>query len=121
MDPRHPYQNSTHAIFLIHAKILHTHTTHATHAKVWPTQITIFSKLKPELPKTFNSHYIIAVKTITGKHPTKLGPLASRISKKEMVATITDKSKIHPSIRSIKNEFRPTAELKNIKLLQSTI
>ena len=67
-----------------------------------------------ELPKTFNLHYINIVKSTTGKHPTKLGTLPSRISEKEIVATITDKLKNHPSIVSIKNEFRPTAEL-NIK------
>ena len=67
-----------------------------------------------ELAKTFNSHYINIVKSTTGKHPTKLGTLASRISEKEVVATIIDKFKNHPSIISIKNEFRPTAEL-NIK------
>ena len=43
---------------------------------------------------TFNSHYINIVKSTTGKNPTKLGTLASRISKKEIVATITDNSKI---------------------------
>ena len=63
---------------------------------------------------TFNSHYINIVKSTTGKNPTKLGTLASRISEKEIVATIIDKIKNHPSIISIKNEFRPTAEL-NIK------
>ena len=67
-----------------------------------------------ELAKTFNSHYINIVKSTTGKHPTKLGTLASRISEKEVVATIIDKFKNHPSIISIKYEFRPTAEL-NIK------
>ena len=36
---------------------------------------------KSELTKTFNSHYITIVKSTTGKHPTKLGTLASRISK----------------------------------------
>ena len=40
--------------------------------------------------------------------------LASRISEKEIAATITDKFKTHPSIISIKNEFQPTAYL-NIK------
>ena len=64
-----------------------------------------------ELAKTFNSHYINMVKSTTGRHPTKIGTLASRISEKEIVATITDKFKNHPSIISIKNEFRPTAEL----------
>ena len=53
---------------------------------------------KSELAKTFNSHYINIVKTITGEHPTKLGTLASRISEKEIVATIIDKFKNHPSI-----------------------
>ena len=67
-----------------------------------------------ELAKTFNSHDINIGKSETGKHPTKLGTLASRISEKEIVATITDKLKNHPSIVSIKHEFRPTAEL-NIK------
>ena len=37
--------------------------------------------------------------------------LASRISEKEIAATITDKFKTHPSIISIKNEFQPTADL----------
>ena len=68
---------------------------------------------KSELAKTFNSHYINIVKSTTGKHPTKLGTLASRISEKEIVAAIIDKFKNHLSIISIKNEF-PTAEL-NIK------
>ena len=67
-----------------------------------------------ELAQTFSFHYIHIVKSTTGKHPKKLGTLASRISEKEIVATITDKIKNHPSIVSIKNEFRPTAEL-NIK------
>ena len=67
-----------------------------------------------ELAKTFNSHYINIVKSATGKHSTKLGTLASRISEKELVATIIDKFKNHPGIISIKNEFRPTVEL-NIK------
>ena len=44
----------------------------------------------------------------------KLGTLASGISEKEIVATITDNFKNHPSITSIKNQFRPAAEL-NIK------
>ena len=68
----------------------------------------IIKSFKSELAKTFNSHYINIVKSTTGKHPTKLGTLASRISGKEIVATIIDKFKNHPSI---KNEFRPTAEL----------
>ena len=68
-----------------------------------------------ELAKTFNSHYINIVKITTGKHPTKLGTLASRSSEKEIVATIIDKFKNHRSIINIKNEFRPTAEL-NIKV-----
>ena len=59
----------------------------------------------------FNSYYINIVKSTTGKQPTKL---ASRISEKEIVATIIDKFKNHPSIIRIKNEFRPTAEI-NIK------
>ena len=37
---------------------------------------------KSELAKIHNSHYINMVKSTTGKHPTKLGTLASRISKK---------------------------------------
>ena len=37
---------------------------------------------KPELAKTFNSHYINIVKSTTGKHPTKLGTLGSRINEK---------------------------------------
>ena len=69
---------------------------------------------KSELTKTFNSHYINIVKSTTGKHPIKLGTLASRISKKEIVTAITDKFKNHSSIISIKNEFQPAAEL-NIK------
>ena len=64
---------------------------------------------KPELAKTFNSHYINIVKSTTSKHPTKLGTLANRISEKEIAATIIDKFKNHSSIVSIKNEFRPTA------------
>ena len=47
--------------------------------------IEIDSKIiedKSELAKTFNSHYINIVKSTTGKHPTKLGTLASRISEK---------------------------------------
>ena len=66
---------------------------------------------KSELAKIHNSHYINMVKSTTGKHPTKLGTLASRISKKEIVTTIIGKFKNHPSIISIKNKFRPTAEL----------
>ena len=69
---------------------------------------------KSELAKTFNSHYINIVKSTTGKHAAKLGTLASRISKKEIVATIIDKFKNRPSIIGFKSEFRPTAEL-NIK------
>ena len=69
---------------------------------------------KSELTKTFNSHYINIVKSTTGKHPIKLGTLASRISKKEIVTAITDEFKNHSSIISIKNEFQPAAEL-NIK------
>ena len=71
-------------------------------------------KDKSELAQTFNSHYINIVESTIGKHPTKLETLASRISEKEIVATIIDKFKNHPSIISNKNEFRPTAEL-NIK------
>ena len=70
------------------------------------TKIEIDNKIiedESELAKTFNSHYINNVKSTTGKHPTKLGTLASRISKKEIVATIIDKFKNHPSIISIKN------------------
>ena len=37
---------------------------------------------KSELAKTFNSHYINIVKSTTGKHPTKLGTLGSRINEK---------------------------------------
>ena len=33
-----------------------------------------------ELAKTFNSRYINIAKSTTGKHPTKLGTLASRIN-----------------------------------------
>ena len=64
---------------------------------------------------TFNLRYINIVKRITGKHPTKLKTLASGVSEKETVATIIDKFKNHPSIVSIKNEFRPSAQL-NIKV-----
>ena len=67
-----------------------------------------------ELPKTFHSRYINIVKSTNGKHLTKLGTSASRVNEKEIVATITDKFKNHPSIISIKKEFRPTAEL-NLK------
>ena len=35
-----------------------------------------------ELAKTFNLQYINTAKSTTGKHPTKLGTLASRISEK---------------------------------------
>ena len=34
------------------------------------------------------------------------------LAKKKIVVTIIDKFKNHPRITSIKNEFRPTAELK---------
>ena len=71
-------------------------------------------KDKSELAQTFNSHYINIVESTIGKHPTKLETLASRISEKEIVATIIDKFKTHSSIINIKNEFRPTADL-NIK------
>ena len=67
--------------------------------------IEIDSKIiedKSELVKAFFSHYINIVKSTNGKHPTKLGILASRSSKKEVVATIIDKLKNHPSIISIK-------------------
>ena len=37
---------------------------------------------KCELAKTFNSHYFHIVKSTTGKHPTKLGTLTSRIREK---------------------------------------
>ena len=70
-----------------------------------------------ELAKTFNSYYINIAKSATGKHPTKLGTFTSRISEKEIVTTIIDKFKNHPSIISIKNEFRPTTEL-NIKAVK---
>ena len=60
---------------------------------------------KSGLAKTFNFHYVNIVKSTTGKHSTKLGILASRISKKEIVTTIIDKFKNHSSIISIKNEF----------------
>ena len=62
---------------------------------------------KSELAKTFKSHYINIVKSTAVKHPTNIGTLASSINEKEVVATITDKFKNHPSIISIKNEFRP--------------
>ena len=58
---------------------------------------------KSEIAKTFNSHYIKILKSTTGKHPTKLGTLASRISEIEFVATIIDKFKNHPSIIRLKN------------------
>ena len=66
---------------------------------------------KSELAKAFKSHYIKIVKSTAVKHPTKLGTLASSINEKEVITTITDKFKNHPSIISIRNEFRPTAEL----------
>ena len=81
------------------------------------TTIEINNKIiedKSELVKTFNLHYINIVKSRTGKHPTKLGTLANRISEKEVVVTIIDKFKYHPNIISIENEFRPTADV-NIK------
>ena len=59
-------------------------------------------------------HYTYIVKSTTGKHPTKLGTSASRVSEKEIVATIIVKFKNHPNIIIIKNEFRPTAKL-NVK------
>ena len=65
----------------------------------------IIKWLNSELAKTFNSHNIKIVKSINGKHSTKLGTLASRISDKEFFSTIID---------NFKNEFWPTAEL-NIK------
>ena len=40
---------------------------------------------KSELAKAFDSHYINIVKSTTGKHPTKLGTLASRISEEELL------------------------------------
>ena len=69
---------------------------------------------KSELAKIFVSHHVNKEKSATGKHLTKLRTLARRISKKEIVATITDKFKNHSSIIIIKNKFRPTAEV-NIK------
>ena len=71
-------------------------------------------KDKSELAQTFNYHCINKVKTTTGNHPANLATLATRISKKEIVATITGEFKNHPSIVSIKNKFPPTTEL-NIK------
>ena len=47
----------------------------------------------------------------TGKHPTKLETLASRVSKKEITAPNIDKFKNYVNIISIKNECSPTAEL----------
>ena len=67
-----------------------------------------------ELANIYNSHYIDIVKSTTGKHATKLGNLASWISKKELVTTIIGKFKNHAGIISVKSEFRPIAEL-NIK------
>ena len=64
---------------------------------------------KSELAKTFDSHYINIIKSATGKHPTKLGTSANRISEKQIVATIIDKLKNQLSNLSIKNEFGPTA------------
>ena len=58
-----------------------------------------------ELAQTFNSYYINILKSTTGKHPTKLELLASRISEKEIVANITDKFKNPPSIISSKMNF----------------
>ena len=58
---------------------------------------------KSEIAKIFNSHYINMVKSTTGKHPTKLGTLASRISEIEFVATIIDKFKNDTSITRLKN------------------
>ena len=58
---------------------------------------------KSEIAKIFNSHYINMVKSTTGKHPTKLGTLASRISEIEFVATIIDKFKNDKSIIRLKN------------------
>ena len=58
---------------------------------------------KFESAETFNSRYINLVKSTTGKHLTKFGALASRICKKEIVVTIIDEFKNHPSIISIKN------------------
>ena len=70
-------------------------------------------EVSSELAQTFSSHYINMGKSTNAKHPTKLGTLSSRISKKEIVATINDKFKNHPSIINIKNQFRPTAKLNN--------
>ena len=64
---------------------------------------------KSELAKTFDSHYINIVKSATGKHSTKLGTSANRISEKQIAATIIDKFKNQLSNLSIKNEFGPTA------------
>ena len=52
--------------------------------------------------------YKLQLPILFGKHPTKLGTLASRISKKEVVATVIGKFQNHSSIISVKNEFRPT-------------
>ena len=49
---------------------------------------------KSELAKTFNSHYINIVKSTTGKHPTKLGTLASRINEKKLLQLSLTSSKI---------------------------
>ena len=68
----------------------------------------------PRLSYIYWPVYFNIVKITTGKHPTKLGTLASRISEKEIVAISLIKFKNLPSITNIKNEFRPTAEL-NIK------
>ena len=53
------------------------------------------------------------VKSTAGKHPNEIRNfIASRISGKEIVATIIGKFKNHLSIISIKNELHPTAEVK---------
>ena len=47
----------------------------------------------------------------TGKHPTKLGTLASKVGEKEIVIFIIDKFKNYTGIISIKNELPATTEL----------
>ena len=59
--------------------------------------IEIQNKVNEEesaLAKQFNSLNICIVKSTTGKHLTKLGTLASKVSEKEIVATIIGKFKI---------------------------
>ena len=48
--------------------------------------------IEDESELAFNLHYTNIVKSTTGKHPTKLGTLANRVSEKEIVATIKKSS-----------------------------